>query len=79
MKKVRFETANSVGHFELPDDAVIIQDNEDDELEDDGMYPVGLDVKGDEDEDDRDVKDDNDNDSPLDRDDDPGMYPSFVK
>ena len=77
MKKVRFETANSVGHFELPDDAVILN-NEDDVLEDDGMYPADLKMEGDDNgEKDREVKDDNVNSSPLDREE--GMFPAGVK
>lgn len=83
MKKVMFRSANSVGHFELPDDAVIIGTNEDDEEEmDEGLYPAGLKMEGDEDNNENDlggrnVKGDNDADDALDREE--GMFPSFVK
>lgn len=88
MKKVFFKSAKSVGHFELPDDAVItngddiiILNNEDDEEMDEGLYPAGLIMEGDEgnenDLGDRNVKGDNDADDPLDREE--GMFPSFVK
>lgn len=87
MAKLMFKTENSVGHIEGSQEVIdqIIQDNEDEEMEE-GLYPAGLIMEGDENDNGRDIRADDDNDSPLDRDsifigkdEGEGMYPAGVK
>jgi hypothetical protein len=77
MKRVFFESKESVGHIDVPDDAIITTNEDDEEMEDQTMYPAGLKMEGDDGNEEREVLGDDDNNDPLDREN--GMYPDHVK
>ena len=45
MKRVFFESKESVGHIDVPDDAIITTNEDDEEMEDQAMYPVEVETK----------------------------------